>query len=372
MKRIFKILLGLIIGFISLFILNFVFEDKAIVINISVGIGLTYYIVLSFINYIMNVKESLKSGGTLNNSLLLPIIISIVSISSGKGVSSTLVSTEGSYIASNEFSKANNKLGLIVYTLFYISLWSLLIFIIYVFNFSNYENENIGNMLLYITFFSSVIAIFIVVIFGLISVSKRTKKQLDVQEMDYQQLKSSNPLAYDIKVFKAHYGKPYYLLAYIVIVCSLITLVCDIFDIYLIEFLNILLVYTIALILAFGIVYLPLGFPVILHTKKMIAKRQVINLQPLSVKMIPKDGHELGNYERIIKYYNVCKVDSYTVSLRYIKVYGEIEYIKEVTFNSSITQKSKIINCLKIPRVFNNEDLLIKELEMYRKNEHNN
>ena len=192
------------------------------------------------------------------------------------------------------------------------------------------------------------------------------------REKEYKQLKETNVFAYDLKAFKKHYGKPYYVLAYIGIIAVVLLVLCslynNIFNTYIPEFLG----FIIGMILMFEILYLPLFFPVIIHTMKMNCKRQEITIDPLRIKMITKDGNDgYGTYEKVEKNYFVDILESYQINNRWIIINGKIQSVIRKTENSQTTEKNKVINQLKIPRVFNNENILIEYFEKTLNNKQN-
>lgn len=369
-KKIMYIGIGVGLLFILNIILNIIMVDSEIAFAISSGICGVYFIALTIITYIKNLTGYLKTGTSSHSSSFAVWVIGILTITSNKNLDASGVMIEGAYNSSKEFDKANNKLGIFTYTLFYIALWSFLIFIFYTFALQPDGLNPINEALLLVAFSSIMVAVFIILIFGIFSNVKNVKNILGEREQEYQKLKATNEFTYDLKMFKKYYGKPFYILAYIgiagIILLGLSILYKEISG----NYAPALIGYLIGYIMMFEIFYLPLFFPVIIYTLKMNGKRQQITLNPLKIKMITKDGNDsYGSYQKIEKNYFVSKVDSYKITNRYIIINGKIEATIRKTEDDMTKEKNKVISRLKIPRIFSNENRFIEYLKNILNNE---
>lgn len=363
-KKIIYIGLGVALFFILSMILSTIMIDSEMAVSISSGICGLYFITLTIITYSKNLFTYFKTGKFPDSSSLAIWVVSFLTITTNKNISSSIVMTKETSNSSKEFNKENNKLGIFTYTLFYVALWSFLGYIFYSFALQPNELNSISETLLSIAFISIMLATFIILCFGIFSSAKSTKSIMKNRENEYQKLKETNKFTYDLKVFKQHYGKPYYILAYLgfigILLFILCTLYVELFDNYAPTF----IVYIAGLMLMFEVFYLPVFFPVILHTLKMNSKRQQITLNPLKIKMITKDGHDgYGTYEKVEKNYSINIVESYKITNRWIILNGQIETIIRKTENSKTKEFSSILNQVKIPRIFSNENTFIEYLE---------
>ncbi len=345
-KKILYIGIGLILFFLLSFILTIIMVDEEYAFVISASISIIYFMLLTIITYSKNLYKYLKTGKFPDNSNLANII-------------SDLLTTSKS---------ANRVLIIFTYTLFYIGLLGILVFFLISFVFPDIL-DSISEILLWIVFISVTLAVFTILIFTASAIDISTKTIMKNREKEYQQLKQTNKFAYDLKAFKRGYGKPYYTLVYIGIIDVIIYVLIILYTKISNNYVPAIIGNVLSFILMFEIWYLPFFFPVIIHTLKMNSKRQVITLDPFEVKMITKDGFdEYHNYERIEKNYFVDAIESYRITSRYIIIEGQIKAVINKTFDSSIKEKNKIIKRLKIPRVFNNENILIEYLESNLKN----
>lgn len=357
--------------FLISMILSGVMGDSDLAFQISGGITMLYFITLTIISYFKNIIKYYKTGEFPDNSTLAIFVVGILAATTGKGLGSTIVMVNGADNASKEFKKADGKLGIFTYTLFYIALWSFLFFLFYIFGFQSDGLNSISETLLSISFISIILAVIIILIFGILANVKIKKSIMQDRENEYQELKKINSLAYDLQAFKKYYARPYYVVAYISIL-GLVLLIVGllynwIFDAYIADILGPLGTPVIYLLVLLAIFYLPFIFPIIIHTMKMNSKRQVITLNPLSVKMITKDGNDgYGNYEKVEKNYLINKINSYQITSRYFVINGEIETHIRKTDDYDTEEKYKKISQLKVPRIFSNENNLIEYLEKYK------
>ncbi len=368
-KKILCFGIGLILFFLSSVVLSTIMIDEQLAFQISAGICMIYFILLTFISYVKNLHRYFKTGEFPDSSSLAIWVVGLLTTQSNKNLGSSIVMVEGAYNSSKEFNKVNNKLGIFTYTLFYIGLWSFLGFVFYSFAFQPDGLTTISEVLLSIAFISIILAVFIILIFGIFANAKKTNTIMQNREKEYQQLKETNKLAYDLKAFKQHYGKPYYMLVYIGIIgvalFGLGLLYKEIFN----NYAPTIITFPAGLIITFEVIYLPLFFPVIIHTMKMNSKRQIITLDPLKVKMVTKDGNDgYGTYEKVEKDYLIDAIETYQITNRYIIINGTIQSVIHKTEDNTTKEKNKIISQLKIPRVFNNENILIEYLENNIKN----
>lgn len=338
-RKLIYIIIGLVILFLTSIILSSIMIDSDFAFQISSGITMIYFISLTVITYIKNISTYQKTREFPKNSSL----------------------------ANYVFSISNGKLGIFIYTLFYISFWSFLGFLFYSFSFAPEGLNVVSETLLSISFVFISLAIMVILIFATIYNSKNTRETMKEREKEYQKFKNENELAYDLLAFKRHYAKPYYVLAYIAIfglIFLLVGLIYNwVFDAYIVDVLGPTFMPIIYILIILAMFYLPYIFPIIIHTMKMNGKRQVITLNPLKIKMITKDGHDIyGNYEKVEKNFFVDKIYSYQMTNRYFIINGKIELFKHETGNYDSNKKSKEIKRLKIPRIFNNENILIDYL----------
>lgn len=362
MKKFIYIGLGIALFFIISMILSTIMIDSEMAISISSGICGLYFITLTIIPYIKNLSVYFRTGQFPNSSSLAIWIIEFLTITPNKN-------TEKTSISSKKFNKAHNKLGIFTYTLFYVALWSFLGFIFYSFVFQPDELNSISETLLSIAFISIMLAIFIILFFLLFYTTKSTKSIMQDRKKEYQKLKETNKFTYDLKVFKQHYGKPYYMLAYLGFIGILLIILSLLYVELSGEYLPAIIGYIPGLILTFEVFYLPMFFPVIIHTLKMNSKRQQITLNPLKIKMITKDGHDgYGTYEKVEKNYSINVIESYSITTRWIIITGQIEAIIRKTEDNKTKEMSSILNQLKIPRMFSNENTFIQHLESFSKN----
>lgn len=363
-KKIIYVGLGFGLFLILRIILSTIMIDSEMAFAISAGACGIYFITLTIIAYIKNLVEYFKTGNFPNSSSFAMGVIDILTITSNKNLGSSIVMVEGAYKSSKEFDKANNKLGVFTYTLFYITLWSFLSFVFYNFVLQPNELTAISEILLLVAFISLMLAIFIILIFGIFANAKKTKNIMKKREKEYQKLKETNEFAYDLKVFKKHYAKPFYTLAYIGIIGIILFGMSAIYIEISGNYVPVFIGYLYGFIMMFEFVYLPLFFPVIIHTLKMNSKRQQITLNPLRIKMITKDGNDgYGTYEKTEKNYFIDTIYSYQITNRFIIINGKIESIIRKTENDINNEKNKTINQLKIPRIFNNENKFIEYLK---------
>lgn len=363
-KKIMLIGIGIGLIFVSSILLSLIMTDSDLAIQISMGIGIAYFILLTIFAYAKNLYSYFKTGQFPDKSSLAIWVIGLLTITSNKSIGSSLVMIEGAYNSSKEFNKANNKLGIFTYTLFYIALWSFLGFLFYSSVFQPYGLNSVSETLLSISFIAIILAVFIIIIFGLLANLKSTKSIMKDREKEYQQLKETNKLAYDLKIFKRHYGRPYYVLAYIGIVGIILFGLCILYKTIFNDYVPTVIGFIIGFIMVFEVFYLPLFFPVIIHTMKMNSKRQQITLDPLKIKMITKDGNDgYGTYEKVEKNYFVNEIESYSITNRWFIINGQIESVIRKTEDNSTKEKNKTLNKLKIPRVFSNENIFIEYLE---------
>lgn len=323
------------IGVALFFILSIILSTSMIgleevAVLISAGVCGVYFIMLTVIAYAKNIVKYLKTGCFPETSGFATWVINI--------------------------NKENNKLVIFTYTLFYIALWSFLGYIFYNFIAQPSELNSISEILLSIAFVSVIIPVFIILIIGIVRISKSTKTTMKNRENEYQKLKETNKFVYDLMVFKKHYAKIYYTLAYIGIIDAILIELSILYTEISGNYIPGSIGFGMTFIMLFEVFYLPIFFPVIIHTLKMNSKRQQITLNPLKIKMITRDGNDgYGTYEKIEKNYFVDVIETYQITNRYIIINGKIKSIIDKTEDSATKEKSKIINQLKIPRVFNNE-----------------
>ena len=363
-KSIIKIVIGIVIYIILSLILNSFMYDEELVLSISSGVTMMYFIILSIISYIKNIVQFFKTGEFPKTASFAAFVIETLAITTRNNPGSSIVMIEGAHNSSKEFNKVNNKLGIFTYTLFYIAFWSFLGAMLYSFSIQSEGLDSISETLMGISLICIVIVVFIILLFGIFSTFKNTKSIMRQKEEEYKKLKETNMFVYDIKVFKKYYGKIYYMLAYMGIPAIILIILEFLYVEFSGNYIPTIFVFPIFTFLLFEVFYLPFFFPAIIHTLKMNSKRQKITLDPLKIRMITKDAvNEYGSYEKREKNYIVNSIESYQITDRYIIINGKIEYIICKTYDVEQNVKNKIINQLKIPRIFNNEDLFIEYLK---------
>jgi hypothetical protein len=367
-KKLCKIGIVIFLFFFTAMISSLFLDDIDIAFQIGSGVAIGYVIILLLVAYFKNIISYKKNGILLETAGFAAILVSLLSIASNKNLGSSLIMTSGAYTAAEEYKKSKGKLGIFVYSLFYIGLLSIIGFLFYIFVFAPQSNlDSIGNALLMISFISIMAAVLIIMIVGLIITYKNTRLKMKNEEESYQKLKNDNTLTFDLKTFKKHFARPYYLIAYGCLISIglflLELLYANIFSTQVNSIFGKIIVFIPVIGISIGFFYLPWLFPVIIHTMKISYKRQLITLDPFVINQKPKDGPDgFGNYEKIEKTYFIDKINSFVIKNRYIILYGDIDYHKKSIFNNSDNSKSKRITRVKIPRTFSNEKVLIEYL----------
>ena len=173
MKKIVKIGIGILAFFMMSILLVGILGDDELGFQISAGITMAYFIILTIIPYVKNISKYIKTGEIPNTSSLAIWVVALLGPASGKGFGTSLTLLRGAQVASNEFSKTSKKSGMIVYTLINISIWSFLSFISYFFVFGETASSIIANIFLWIAFISIILAVLVILIIGIISIPNK-------------------------------------------------------------------------------------------------------------------------------------------------------------------------------------------------------
>ena len=367
-KKIMLIVIGIGLIFVSSILLSLIMTDFDLAFRISMGIGIAYFILLTIISYIKNISKYLKTGEIPNTSSLAIWAVALLGHASGKGFGTSLTLLRGAQAATNEFSNTSKKLGMVVYTLINIALWSFLCFISYFFVFGETNSSIVTDILLYIITISLFLAIIIILIVGIkvISYKKESAKKSLSRHMG--ELQEKNPLQFSFKSFILHYGIVYVILAVLGIIETIFMVWCVSQGFNVQEFMTVIFGETLGGIFAFicGLLflYVLVGIPVVLLVVIKNLQLQTISFNPLKIKMITKEGNDgYGTYEKVEKNYFVNEIESYSITNRWFIINGQIESVIHKTVNNSTKEKNKTLNKLKIPRVFSNENIFIEYLE---------
>jgi len=199
MKKIAKIVMGIVAFFALSMLLSIILGEDELAIQISSGITIAYFLLLSIIKYIKTISKYIKTGEISDTSNLAIWAVALLGPASGKGFGTSLTLLRGAQAAANEFSNTSKKLGMVVYTLINIALWSFLCFISYFFVFGETNSSIVPDVLLYIIIISLFLAIIIILIGGIKVVSYKKESSKESLSRPMGELQEKNPLEFSFK-----------------------------------------------------------------------------------------------------------------------------------------------------------------------------